>query len=42
MLFAAKMNSLTAAAVQQQAAGVNEVDVMRYSAQRMILMIRIH
>jgi hypothetical protein len=39
MLSAAKTNSLTVALVQQQAAEINEVDVMHCFAQRMILMI---
>jgi len=42
MLSAAKSNSLSKALVQQQAAQINAVDVMRYSAQRLILMILIH
>ena len=42
MLSAAQNNSLTKALVQQHAAEINAVDVMRYSAQRMILTILIH
>jgi hypothetical protein len=36
MLEAAKNNSLTEDLVKQQAANINAVDVMRYSAQRMM------
>ena len=42
MLSAAESNSLSEALVQQQAAEINAVDVMRYFAQRMILKILIN
>jgi hypothetical protein len=42
MLSAAENKSLSKALVQQHAAEINAVDVMRYSAQRMILTILIH
>ena len=41
MLSAAENNSLTEALVEQQAAEINAVDVMRYSAQKIILIIRV-
>ena len=42
MLSAAKINSLTKALVEQHAVEINAVDVMRYSAQKIILIIRVH
>ena len=42
MLSAAKSNSLTEALVEQHAAEINAVDVMRYSAKKIIKIIFVH